>query len=161
MNALTDTEREKLLTKLVEAPDDILLAAVSDMRRRYVEAKDDMKELNGFVGIHFTVAPKAPLDPKQSQWNAAELAKLPESAPLVLNNTTEEFIAQPPGPAAKRITKASQDPIMAKLQVPATAEAVNKFLGRGAGKLPETQALLKLLWDRGLIRFDGTNYRKA
>lgn len=145
MKTLTDAERTALITKLAEAPDDILIAAVADMRRRYCEVRDDMKELNGFVGISFTVAPKLPVGTLK---------------PVVQDDDTPDVVQniQPPDPAAKRITTASKDAIMSKLRVPATAEEVNKFLGRGAGKLDETKMLLSRLWWIGLVVFDGTNY---
>lgn len=152
MKILTDAERTALLTKLAEAPDDILLEAVARTKQYYVDVKEDMKSLNGFVGIRFTEAPKMALSP-----------------PVIKENTqgTKEQIKEvrkdglniePPGPAAKRITTTSKDAIMNKLRVPATADQVNKFLARGAGKIPETAMLLRRLWDLGLITFDGTNY---
>lgn len=145
MKTLTDAERTALVTKLAEAPDDILIAAVADMRRRYCEVRDDMKDLNGFVGIRFTEAPKVPLDTKPA------VSKIEADTSNALN-------IEPPGPTAKRITSASKDAIMSKLRAPATAEQVNKFLGRGPAKLDETQMLLRRLWELGLIAFDGTNY---
>lgn len=151
MKALTDSERTALITKLTDAPDDILLAAVRDMKRRYCEIKDDMKELNGFVGIRFTEAPKLPFESRPVLDVKAVAAGIEALRPNILN-------IEPPGPAAKRITTASKDAIMSKVRVPATAEQVNKFLGRGAGKLDETKMLLRRLWDLGFILFDGTNY---
>lgn len=150
MKALTDSERNALITKLADAPDDILLAAVMDMKRRYIEIKDDMKDLNGFVGIRFTEAPKVPVGAlKPASIDPLDTPVQPLARPAN---------ARPPGPAAKRITTASKDAIMSKLRAPATAEQVNTYLGRGAGKLDETRMLLCRLWELGLIVFDGTNY---
>lgn len=150
MNILTENERTSLLAKLNEAPDDILLEAVARMKEYYVSVKDDMKSLNGFVGIRFTEAPKMSLPTE------------PLKAPNLKSEEDESAAPakniEPPGPAAQRITTASKDAILAKLRVPANTEQVNKFLGRSAGKLPETAMLLRRLWDLGLITFDGNNF---
>jgi len=152
MKILTDTEREALITKLSEAPDDILLNAVAQMKEYYVNVKDDMKSLNGFVGIRFTETPKLTLGP--------EVTASIKAAPLEAGPVTPVSLVnlEPPGPSAARITTASKDAIMAKLLTPSTLEQINKFLQRGAGKIPETQMLLRRLWDQGLITFDGTVY---
>ena len=149
MKILNDHERTQLLTKLNEAPDDILLEAVARMKQYYVSVKDDMKSLNGFVGIRFTEAPKVALPTEPLK---APVLKQEEDKPAAPKNI------EPPGPAAQRITTASKDAIMAKLLTPSTTEGVNKFLGRSAGKLPETAMLLRRLWDLGLITFDGNNF---
>lgn len=150
MKILTDNERTQLLAKLAEAPDDILLEAVARMKEYYVSVKDDMKSLNGFVGIRFTEAPKMalPIEPLK-----APSLKPEEDEPAAPAKNIE-----PLGPAAQRITTASKDAIMARLLKPGTAEEVNKFLSRGPGKLAETQALLRRLWDLGLVTYDGHNY---
>lgn len=149
MKILTDNERAQLLAKLGEAPDDILLEAVARMKEYYVHVKEDMKALNGFVGIRFTEAPKGALPTEPLK---APNLKPEEDKPVAPKNI------EPPGPAAQRITTASKDAIMAKLLKPNTAEDVNKFLGRGPGKLPETQMLLRRLWDLKLVTYDGVNY---
>lgn len=150
MKILNDNERTQLLAKLVEAPDDILLEAVAHMKEYYVSVKDDMKALNGFVGIRFTEAPKIslPTEPLHAPSLKSEEDKI-EAKPVNI---------APLGPAAQRITTVSKDAIMAKLTKPATTEEVNKFLGRGPGKMLETAMLLRRLWDLGLITFDGTNF---
>lgn len=148
MKILTDNERTQLLAKLAEAPDDILLEAVARQKEYYVNVKDDMKALNGFVGIRFTEAPKMALPTEPLKEPSL---KQEEDKPVTKN-------IEPPGPAAQRITTASKDAIMARLLKPGTAEEVNKFLSRGPGKLAETQALLRRLWDLGLVTYDGHNY---
>lgn len=149
MNILNNHERTQLLTKLAEAPDDILLEAVARMKEYYVHVKDDMKALNGFVGIRFTEAPKVALPTEPLK---APNLKQEEDKPVAAKNI------EPPGPAAQRITAASKDAIMAKLLKPCTAEDVNKFLARGPGKLAETKMLLRRLWDLKLVTYDGVNY---
>jgi len=146
---LTDTERTQLLAKLAEASDDILLEAVARMKEYYLNVKEDMKGLNGFVGIRFTEAPEINLPTEPLK---APNLKSEEEAPAAPKNIA------PPGPAAQRITTTSKDAIMAKLLKPGTAEEVNKFLSRGPGKLAETKMLLRRLWDLGQITYDGTNY---
>lgn len=152
MKILTDNERTSLLAKLAEAPDDILLEAVARLKDYYVNVKDDMKSLNGFVGIRFTEAPKMTLPPE----TVAQIKNTPPEASSV--EPAKLVNIEPPGPAAQRITTASKDSIMARLVKPGTAEDVNKFLSRGPGKLAETKMLLRRLWDLGLVTFDGTNY---
>lgn len=150
MKILTDSERTSLLTKLAEAPDDILLEAVARMKEHYVNVKDDMKSLNGFVGIRFTETPKIALPTEPLK--APEL-KQEEEKPVATKNV------EPPGPAAQRITTASKESIMARIFTrPCSAEEINKFLARGPGKLAETQMLLRRLWDLGLVTYDGANY---
>lgn len=149
MKILNDHERTQLLAKLAEAPDDILLEAVARVKEYYVNVKDDMKALNGFVGIRFTEAPKVALP--------TEPLKAPERKPEEAEPAARKNV-EPPGPAAQRITTASKDAIMARLLKPGTAEEVNEFLSRGPGKIPETQMLLRRLWELGLINFDGVNY---
>lgn len=152
MKILTDSERTSLLTKLAEAPDDILLEAVARMKEYYVNVKDDMKALNGFVGIRFTESPKVALPTEPLKAPSLKTDE-PEPAPARPANV------EPAGPAAQRITTASKDAIMARLLKPGTAEDVNKFLGRGPGKLAETKMLLKRLWELGLVAYDSVNYR--
>lgn len=149
MKILTDSERTQLLAKLAEAPDDILLEAVARQKEYYVNVKDDMKALNGFVGIRFTEAPKGVLPTEPLK--APEL-KSEEEAPVAAKNI------EPPGPAAQRITTASKDAIMARLLKPGTAEEVTRFLGRGPSKVNDTSMLLRRLWDLGLVTYDGHNY---
>jgi hypothetical protein len=156
MKILTDTERTSLLAKLAEAPDDILLEAVARVKQYYVGVKEDMKSLNGFVGIRFTEAPKMtlPTGPlKAPVLKADDVAWVDPAgaAPAEANR-------EPPGPAAQRITTASKDLILSKLRAPATDVQVNRFLGRSPGKVLETQMLLRRLWDLGLVTFDGTNF---
>lgn len=155
MKILTDSERTSLLTKLAEAPDDILLEAVARMKQYYVDVKEDMKSLNGFVGIRFTESPRMalPLPPK-----SADVLHVGGLSPEKILEAAKTQNIEPPGPAAQRITTTSKDAIMARLLKPGTAEEVNKFLSRGPGKLAETQMLLRRLWDLGLITFDGNNY---
>lgn len=151
MKILTENERASLLTKLNEAPDDILLEAVARLKDYYVNVKDDMKSLNGFVGIRFTEAPKVALPTEPLK--AIDL-KQEEDKP-----EAKKVNRAPPGPSAARITTASKDSILTALSVqPIALEEVNRCIGRTAGKLLETRALLSLMWDRHLITFDGTNY---
>lgn len=152
MKILTENERTSLLTKLNEAPDDILLEAVARMKEYYVSVKDDMKSLNGFVGIRFTEAPKIALSTEALK--ALDLKQTEDKLTVAKN-------IEPPGPAAQRITTASKDAIMAKLLRPSTDVEINKFMGRSPGKVLETQMLLRRLWDLGLITFDGTNFEVA
>lgn len=154
MKILTDNERASLLTKLAEAPDDILLEAVARMKELYVHVKDDMKALNGFVGIRFTEAPKFTLPPEEKRpvLDTKEVVAAIDGAKAVAKNI------EPPGPAAQRITTASKDAIMARLLKPGTVEEVNKFLARGQAKVPETAMLLRRLWDLGQVTYDGVNY---
>ena len=148
MKILTDNERTQLLAKLAEAPDDILLEAVARQKEYYVNVKDDMKALNGFVGIRFTEAPKMALPTEPLKEPSL---KQEEDKPVTKN-------IEPPGPAAQRITTASKDAIMARLLKPGTAEEVTRFLGRGPSKVNDTSMLLRRLWDLGLITFDGNNF---
>lgn len=157
MKILTDNERTQLLTKLAEAPDDILLEAVARMKEYYVNVKEDMKALNGFVGIRFTEAPKVTLPPEVTSKVAQSTA--PQAPPMNSSEPAKPVNVEPPDPAAQRITTASKDAIMARLLKPGTAEDVNKFLSRGPGKLAETKMLLRRLWDLKQITFDGTNYQ--
>lgn len=150
MKILTDNERTQLLAKLAEAPDDILLEAVARQKEYYVNVKDDMKALNGFVGIRFTEAPKMAL-PTEPLKEPSLKQEEDKEAPAAKN-------IEPLGPAAQRITTASKDLILTKLRAPANTEQVNKFLGRSAGKILETAMLLRRLWDLGLITFDGNNF---
>ena len=43
--------------------------------------------------------------------------------------------------------------------VPSTLDEINKFLRRSDGKKSDTQSVLKLLWDRGVLIYEGGAYR--
>lgn len=150
MKILNDMEREHILRTLANAPDDILINAVHEMKRQTLDVQNGMKEINGFVGIHPTEPPKGNFTPA-----------VPEPAAEAKPKVEEPTNTVPPGSASARITTASKDAILVKLTKPSTLEEVNKFLSRGPGKLTETQALLRLMWDRGFIQFDGERYRRA
>lgn len=144
---LTDSERASLLATLIDAPDDILLGAVHELRRQTLAIQEDMKEINGFVGIRPNVPAKLPLAPKA-------VAEVPVMETPVLTD------CEPPGVAPSKIGGETKAAILRCLSIPDTAPEVNKHLRRGASKLKDTEGLLRLLWQRGLVTYDGVAYYK-
>jgi hypothetical protein len=153
MKILSDAEREAMLKALVNAPDEVLIDAVRQVKDSHSNIKNTFKEIQGFIGLRVIEAPAG-------RYAAEKPTEKPVETPEA-GEPEKKVNKKPPGVASSRIGGETKEKIMARLMRPSTAEDVNTFLGRGAGKLADTQSLLKRLWDLGEITFDGTTYRRA
>jgi hypothetical protein len=137
VNYLSATERQTLLALLSEqASDYILLRACESTVDERIQMRIDMTEISKAVK---KVPPPTP---------AATAAK-----PVVIPSTSN---VEPSGEAAARITNGSKEAILAALSTgPLTASAINTAI---KGKADNTSRLLKLLWTRKEISFDGVRY---
>lgn len=152
---LTDEQRVKLVEALVNAPDEVLLDAVRDMKQRRLHIQDSFKEIQGFVGMRGVELPSA----RYAASSTTSTEPTPPQKVTVADEAAPKN-TKPPGVPPSKIGGETKEKILTRCMRPSTAEDVNKFLGRGAGKLEETKGLLHLLWDRGEIVYDGSTYRR-
>ncbi len=135
---LTEEERGKLLAALADAPDEILLDAVRQKKEWRCRIQSDFEQLKGFIGAR-----------KLMEAPAAQKADAQE-VPSVNK--------KPPGTATKSIKSATEEKIGNLLVHPRDAEEIRRCLG---APLEHVTNLLRLLWERGKITFDGKFYQNA
>lgn len=143
MKVLTNAERVKLITYLGNfASDQILLDAVSDTIGQISHSKSEYKRLASQLNVG-------------RETSASEPDKKTEVKEDVLS-TTESEGPEPPGTAAGRIGAKSLAEIKAVLSKgPLSPRDINAGIN---GKTDNTNALLKLLWTRKVLKWDGTRY---
>lgn len=143
---LTEEERGKLLAALADAPDEILLDAVRQKKEWRCRIQSDFEQLKGFIGARKLVdAAPVPAHPSK-----VEEAPAVESKPLVNK--------KPPGTATKSIKSATEEKLAKLLVHPRDAEEIRRCL---SAPLEHATNLLRLLWERGKITFDGKFYQNA
>lgn len=153
---LSDYEREKLLDALRTAPDEVLIDAVRQKKDWYHNVQASFKEVQGFIGLKAVELPKPhfhtemPKTPKSAEQSA------PSEAPSIEPEVKD---TKPPGIACSRVGGETKEKILARCIRPSTLEDINKFLGRGPGKLEDTKSVLKLLWERGELLYSDGVYR--
>jgi hypothetical protein len=138
-NLLTDDERSLLLDELrVHATDDILLNAVSEVAELKARVTADISQFRAR---------------RRKQLEVSGGFNTPAEPPAPLPVVTEKV---PPGDAAARVTTPTLNTVKHVLgKSPATAETINLHL---KGRLPNTVSMLKLLWQRKIVAFNGTEY---
>lgn len=156
MNILSTEERAKLRTALENAPDEILIDAVNQYKDWRKRIADDFKALHGYLGIRVTELPTPKFPAASSTPTSHTPVPLPASDEAAPQQAVNK---KPPGTACSRVGGTTKELILVKCCKPSTLEEINKHLSRGAGKLEETQSILKLLWERGDIAYDGSNYK--
>lgn len=139
MNALSSEERRRLTAYLeTHATDDVLVGAVADTVEAIARSKSEYKRLSAQLGTL----------PKPVEGPARVAAVAP--APIQSN------VPPPPGTPASRIGAVNKLAIETVLKRgPATPRDINAGIN---GKTDNTHALLKLLWQRGAIQWDGERY---
>lgn len=139
MNALSSEERRRLTVYLeAHATDDVLVGAVADTVEAIARSKAEYKRLSAQLGT-----PPKP---------AEEPAKIAVVEPVPVQSN----VPPPPGTAASRIGAVNKLAIETVLKRgPATPRDINAGIN---GKTDNTHALLKLLWQRGAIQWDGEKY---
>lgn len=137
VNYLSANERQTLLALLSEqASDYILLRACESTVDERIQMRIDMTEISKAVK---KVPPPTP---------TTAVVK-----PIVMPSTSN---VAPSGEAAARITSGSKDAILEALRSgPLAVSAINTAI---KGKADNTSRLLKLLWTRKEISFDGMRY---
>jgi hypothetical protein len=148
---LTQAQREKSLTLLAKAPDEILLSAIVDLRKHWhlhqgtlANYEVVMKELEGAEHAANSLAAQAA---NHLAANAqAATAPEPKPTPGPEPEPLEERVNQSPGmPSVRRINSNTYQEIMDALKA-----------GHSV-KLKHVDAC-KLLWARGEIKYDGQGF---
>lgn len=141
-NILNEEERGKLLSSLADAPDEILLDAVRQKKEWRCRIQSDFEALKGFIGAR-KVEPVVVAEGKKAM---AEEAAPVSSAKI-----------EPPGTATKAIKTATAEKIAKALETrPRGEEELRRIL---AAPLEHTRNLMRLLWEREAVLFDGEKYR--
>jgi hypothetical protein len=136
MKLLTQTQREKSLTLLAKAPDEILLSAIVDLRKHW--------HLHQGTLANYEVVMKE-LEGAEHAANG-QAATAQEPKPTQETEPPEERVNQSPGmPSVRRINSNTHHEIMDALKN-------GKPL-----KLRYVEAC-KLLWARGEIKYDGQEF---
>lgn len=150
LNVLTEDERQKLLVALVEAPDEVLIDAVRQFKDWRSQVSKDFKELHAYLGVRVIEAPKANYAPAKPFEEAQQRPEQKDEMPV--------HASEPPGTATKSIKGDTAAKLKNYLRQPRTAEDVRKHL-----KAPLEHAinLLRLLWEREIISFDGERYQNS
>lgn len=149
ISVLGATERSVLLEYLSKyLTDSELVALVSNIQSERERTKSDARAAAKRMGPNVATA----LDEHKEA--ASKTLTPADEAPAPVSKVVK--LVEPPGEAAARITEASVKAILERLKKPeATLEAINKEL---KGKMDNTQRLLKLMWVRKQIVFNGSEY---
>ena len=143
INGLTNDERHILLTELEKyASDETLVAAVEEtqftrakLRSSVAEFKKKRTTIESTVSATTTVTNVVDIESK---------------------NPPEKKNVEPPGTAAQRVVTSTIEKITKCLKHgPEPLSSINTFI---KGREDNTKAVLKLLWQRKLIEFDGSEY---
>jgi hypothetical protein len=157
-NLLTDDERRLLLEELsINASDDILLNAVEQANDMRANISKDMSEFK--VRRNKRLAAQGQISTVAAAAQAETAAPIDQIVGVVVAAEQPKLgNKEPPGETAARVTTPTLEAVKRKLQGgPAAADDINRFIG---GKLDNTQRVLKLLWARGVVGFDGTKFYK-
>jgi hypothetical protein len=129
MNILTDQQRDKLIEALRFAPDDVLINAVTDMKQQRHQIQNSFRDIQGFIGLKPLAEP--PPDKPMPAAAAAKPAGRPDK-----------------NPGKSTITKIGGN---------TTNEILNSLAVNVQPAVKYTEHL-KLLHNRGLVKFDGVEY---
>ena len=168
MKILTDTQREALLKVIAEAPDDMLIDAANGVKQYRLTIQRGFDDLRGYIGMKETQI-GSPVAKGVSNMNPNDIVKplvTPIAAPVPNPDTTMTLPTmeapkpnvEPEGEAAYKVGGETKNLILGYCSTPKTLDAINTHLKRGKGKLPETAALLKRLWNLGEVFYDGECY---
>lgn len=147
---LSEKDRKALCDFLFEkASDEDLLELAHQTKSRQLRIQSDLSDIKKFVGSTGFSKPVTSVEPTSTPVKA-EKAKAEPVADESKTNIT------PPGTASKRIGSSNKDTIMRLLKdKPRTASQINAGIN---GVQNNTDALLKLLWDRKELKFDGREF---
>ena len=168
METLTKEDRQAILAFLSEnATDEILLRAAQEVKEYKMNIQSDLQEVVRFIGIGKFVQSKreiAKVDEKEVAtrtpvkiWEPSnEMKEGSYQGKSVLENNSMLNNVTPLGSASKKIGSASKELILRKLgEKPLSENELCILLGKPVGV---ARPLLKLLHDRGLIKFDGSKF---
>lgn len=145
---LSDDDRSRILEFLKTAPDIILLEAAHNLKAEYVRSQETFEQVRKFMSLRSAVLVNAP--------EGASIETEPEPTPAPSPKAKSHVAkgTEPPGTAAGRIGSKNRDAILGCLRRgPNDLEGISRHIKVGKNYLPP---LLKLLWSRGEIKFDGT-----
>lgn len=151
INELTESERALFVDYISKfLPDDRLVMLVEEIQEARTQTRKDMRACAKTMGENPVSAMIKHEEHKERTPLVAAITN-EQAADIV---TKKPFI-QPLGEAAARITESSREKIMSLTKNGNTFENIHKVLG---GKPDNTHRLLKLLYTRQLVKFDGEKY---
>lgn len=145
--ALHNDDRARILKALEMACDDVLLRAIEDHMGRVHAEQSLWEQVRGFVGNPHP-RPTVPAAPAAAPVSAGA----DEPAP---GDEDEDTDVEPPGEACTRIGADTKSSILAFCRKPKALEDIRKHIKKGEA---DTVRLLKLLWVRDDLRYDGESY---
>lgn len=136
MNILTEDDRAKLILVLANAEDEVLLDAVAQMKRRRIEIQEHFDAVRGFSGatVRVVAPPEVIADVPRTRTGDAPVAAA-SSVRVDVN------------PGRSSITKIGKN---------TTEEILGNLTA--ASRMPKWAEHLKLLHNRGMVKFDGEGY---
>lgn len=136
MNILSEPEREALLKSLTDAPDEVLIDAVRQRKDWMKSIKSSFDEVRSFVGMKVTEGGKPPPP-------VIVHVKVAEDGSVRVPDRTNK---SPGASAIGKIGTKTKEELIAVLK---------------AGRQPNHDKFgdhLKLLWQRGEVKFDGKEF---
>ena len=168
MKILTETQREALLKVIADAPDDMLIDAANGVKQYRLTIQRGFDDLRSYIGMKETVIGTS-VAKTHTTMNPNDIVKplvLPMTVLTPNPDTTMTLPTieaakpnvEPEGEAAYKVGGETKNLILGYCSTPKSLDAINTHLKRGKGKLPETAALLKRLWNLGELFYDGECY---
>ena len=149
INELSESERALFVTYLSKyLPDDRLVMLVEDLQEARSQIRKDIRTCAKNMGEN-TVS--ALIEHEERKEKTPLVPAVVSVEPV----TNERLYISPPGDMAARITDASKITILSLVANGNTFKNIHSALN---GKPDNTHRLLKLLWSRKFIKFDGEKY---
>jgi hypothetical protein len=152
---LSEKDRRALCEFLAEkATDEDILAAVKQTKDRFLFIQDELNDVKKFVGSNRFSQTKSAVESVTEEKTDPIPAKV-KSTPVVPEVSSSPNV-EPPGVASKRVRGGTRDTIIRLLtSKPHTAGQINAGVN---GVQNNTDAVLKLLWSRKEIKFNGSTF---
>ena len=149
INELSESERALFISYLGKyLPDDRLVMLVEELQESRAQIRKDVRACAKTMGEN----PVSAIIEHEERKERMPLASAVVSVEPVIN---ERLYIAPPGDMAARITDASKTTILSLVVNGNTFKNIHSAL---SGRPDNTQRLLKLLWSRKFIKFDGEKY---
>ena len=149
-NVLSQEQRDKLLESLSFAPDDVLIDAVRQYKDWRANITRSFDEVRGYIGMRITETARPPLN---------AIAAPVEVHAAVVAEVSSKNVKPFATAAAKALRTATIEAIKSALtKEPRDLEYMMDALRMSKA---HCQGILLAAWERGLIEYDGRNYRSA
>ena len=151
INELSESERALFVDYISKfLPDERLVMLVEELQETRAQTRKDMRACAKNMGAN-TVAALI----EHEELRSAHAAVIVKSDEPTQEAPKGKVYVEPPSEAATRITESSRDKILSLTLNGNTFANIHKALG---GRPDNTHRLLKLLYTRQLIKFDGDKY---